>query len=159
MAFDQLSQDEKEAQFAAFLLNMEDDVDELVEEAEQAGYALDFSVNSLYELERYVLDMGVSFQDSSDTALLLRSKCWEYLGEVVVKNYNGRWKLSDNEENSANRGMFVVVGHSYVEGIEFVPARYLRMFTTRRKPGMLVAILESDVNPPKSALDDFVFLQ
>lgn len=155
MAFNQLSQDEKEAQFATFLLNLEDDLDELVEEAARDGYALDFSVNSLSELERYVLDKGVNFQDPSEDALLQRSRCWEYLGEVVVKNYDGRWRLSDNEDNSANRGMFVVVGHSYAAGVEFVPARYLRMFTTRKKPGLLRGILESDVNPPTSALDGF----
>lgn len=152
MSFEQLSEDEKEARFVDFLMDKSDDLDDFVNDA--AGYALDYSLGSVGELERYILDQNISFQDASDKALVARSKCWEYLGEVVVRNYNARWTLSDNEENTANRGMFVVVGHSAVAGIEFVPARYVRAFTSRRQPGMLARIIAVDVNPPASVLDD-----
>lgn len=137
-----------------FLFEMDDLQEAFVEQAEAEGYTLDLSLDSLDELERYVIDTQVTFEDTSDAALAQRTNCWCYLGEVVRENCGGHWAFSANEENSVNWGMYVITGHSPVEGVEFEPLGTLKGFILHGTPGGLRAAVEADINPEEIDFSD-----
>lgn len=147
---------QEEDKLDIFLLRMEDEETVFIAEAQRQGYKLDrgHSMDSLTDLERYVREARVNFQDSSDKALDERTNCWYYIGEVVRKNFTGRWAFSMNEENPDHWGDYVIVGHSPVTGLEFEPLGLLQGFILRGcKPGALRRAILFDVDPVGSSTD------
>ncbi|MBF9219807.1 hypothetical protein [Hymenobacter ruricola] len=138
---------EEEEKFQLFLFELEDRQEAFIENSTAQGYQLDYTSQSLTELERYLTAMPFSWDDKSDEAVGRRLDCWTYLGEVVRQNHGGDWQLSWNDDNSANRGQFVITGHAPVEGVEFTPLRLIKTFIQRGQSGALNRAVQAQVNP------------
>jgi hypothetical protein len=151
------NQDEENDKLQIFLFNMIEEEIDFIEQARREGYQLnaEHTVSSLSELERYVLDKGINYQDKSDEALHHRSLCWYYLGEVVRENFGGYWQFSMNEDNTMHWGLYVIEGHTPIPGLEFEPLGLLKRFTRRRNLGSLRRAIESQVNPEPVDLSEF----
>ena len=128
--------EEEEDKLFSFLLLMADEQNKFLRVANALGYRLTNpqSMKSLEELERYIREQRLTFQESSDEALSDRTNCWYYLGEVVRLNYGGGWEFSMHEDNTANWGAYVVVGHCPVAGVEFEPLSIVRNFIANGYP-------------------------
>ena len=148
--------EQEEDKLDIFLLRMEDEEAAFIAEAQRQGYKLDraHSMDSLKDLELFIREARVNFQDPLDKALDQRTNCWYYIGEVVRKNFAGNWAFSMNEENPNHWVNYVIVGHSPVKGLEFEPLGLLQSFVLRRrKPGALRRAILFDVDPVGSSTD------
>lgn len=130
------NREEEEEKLFAFTLLMGDGEGAFIVAAQRQGYQLanDHSLDSLEALERYAREKQLSFDDSTDTALLERMNCWYYLGEVMRTNYGGYWRFSMNEEDTSNWGQYVVEGYNNTPGTEFEPQGLFRRWTYRGYP-------------------------
>lgn len=142
-----LDPEQENERLQLFTFNKADEQDAFIETAEQEGYLLDYSLNSLTELERYVRANNLTVSDKSNKAIAQRMDCWTYLGEVVRRNFGGRWQVSMNDENSLNRGLFVIEGHAKTPGVEFVPSRLLQAFIQRGRGGEWRRAIEAQTDP------------
>lgn len=113
-----------------FLFYVEDWLDELVEKAEQQGFKLDYSLDSLKELARFVRQHKIlnNKENISDFA-----NCWVYLGEVFKRYAEGAyWTIGNEQVNNMNYGLFFLTGYDE-EMSEFIPILYLNNFTLSSK--------------------------
>lgn len=157
MALTTYNLEEEEEKLGHFVLYASDAEMTFILAAQRRGYRLDaiHSLDSLEELERYATETGVNFVDTSDAAVLEQVNAWYYLGEVVRQNFGGEWEFSMNDENTANWGAYVVVGHCPVPGIEFEPLGLFRAFVRRGYPaGMFRRAVMADVKPQRIDLSD-----
>jgi hypothetical protein len=131
-----------------FIIAFEDEHDEFIEAAATKGYHLDYNLNNLPELERYMLEQGVKFQHETDEEMIHFAHCWYHLAEVVRINFGGGWAVSNNEENSANEGKWVIKGFkAIVEGIEFEPKGLARRFIKNQRPNTFRRAILSSTDP------------
>ena len=128
-----------------FLFELDDHQELFTETAEVEGYTLDYSLDSLLELERYLADKQVTFLDASDRALAQRMNCWSYVGETFRENFGGGWTVSVDDPQSVNYGLFVIQGFDAV-GVEFEPLGTLRRYLRQAKPGRLRGLMEAHVH-------------
>ena len=149
-----LDPEEENERLQLFTFNKVDEQEAFIASAEQEGYALNYSLDSLAELERYVRAKNLIVNDTSEEAIAQRVDCWTYLGEVVRLNFGGRWQVSMNDENSLNRGLFVIEGHAKTPGVEFVPNRLLQAFIQRGRGGEWRRAIEAQINPRAIDLSD-----
>ena len=148
------NREEEEEKLFAFTLLMGDAEGAFIAAARRQGYQLaqDHPLESLEELERYGREKQLSFDDSTDAALLERMNCWYYLGEVMRTNYGGYWRFSMNTEDTSNWGQYVVEGYGNTPGAEFEPQGLFRRWTYRSYPtGALRKAIDAYVKP--QALD------
>lgn len=138
--------DNREQELAYFLAGLEDRQRTFVETAADEGFMLDYSLDSLANLEEFLLYDDIPLSDKSDEAVSLRVDCWTYLGEVMRRNYGGAWHVSSNDANTANQGQFVIEGHSPL-GTEYVPLRSLTAFLLRRKCGFFLSNIQNQLAP------------
>ncbi|WP_046247283.1 hypothetical protein [Hymenobacter terrenus] len=143
------NKEEEESKLDTFIFNMDEEEIGFIKQARQQGYMLDeeHSLTSLTELERYALEKGINFQDPSEEALDARTLCWYYLGEVVRMNYGGSWQFSMSEDNTMHWGLYVIEGHTPIQGLEFEPLGLLRRFIRKKASGTFLTSIENHVNP------------
>ena len=140
--------EERHDKLNMFIIAMEDAHDEFLEAAAAKGYHVDYSLDNLPELERYMLEQDVKFEHETDEEMIHFAHCWYHLGEVVRENFGGRWGVSNSEENSANEGEWVIMEYKAIqEGIEFEPEGIARRFIRSQKPNALRTAIEADTNP------------
>ncbi|HLK97819.1 MAG TPA: hypothetical protein VK364_08630 [Hymenobacter sp.] len=131
-----------------FIIAFEDEHDEFLEEATTKGYHLDYTLDNLPELERYMLEQGVKSIHETDEEMIHFAHCWYHLGEVVRETFGGGWAVSNNEENSINEGEWVIEGFKAIqEGIEFEPKGLARRFLRNQRPNTFRRAILSSTDP------------
>lgn len=134
--------------FEMFLFMIDDVLEPFIEQAEQAGYVLNYSLESLDQVEAYAIEVDTKPLDD------FHGRASQYLGETVRKVFGGHWELSLNmKENSMNYGKPVIVGHSKYD-VEFPPYEVVARFLRRRLPGLLKQVVLNDVDPQILDLSD-----
>jgi hypothetical protein len=136
--------------FEQFLFYMDDVVEAFVEQAAKHGFDLDYSLASLDLVETFALNIEAKpetkFADHAS----------QYMGTVLVDNYDGHWELSlDSKNNSLNYGLPVITGHTEVEGLQFCPYQTINLFLAKPKRGMLKDAVLADVADDDFNLDEF----
>lgn len=134
---------EKELQelFDMFLFRIGERMERLTDAARESGISLDYSLESLNEIETLVL------QKSIDRNHDLYDDVACYIGEVVRKTFGGQWECClDMKSNSVFYGMPVVSGYNKY-GVLLSPYELLNIFLLRKKTGLLAHSIEMDVNP------------
>lgn len=119
----QISQEELDT-FEMFLFEMDDVLEEFVEEATQAGYKLDYSLDSLDTLERYY-----TFRHGQRDEERLINRCARYLGEVFLAVVGGNWRLSSHP-----RGLYFklpVITDYADRNLEYCPISVFNGFALR----------------------------
>lgn len=149
MIFDKKMAEEK---FDQFLMIMDDQLDSLSCEAESRGIDLDFSLDDMDKLED-LFDLMAEGKSADDRASLVVFFA-RYLGELVLKNYGGKWSLPLEDEKNVNFNTPVIVGHCSIEGLEFAPISVMRGYSLRKRKGSLRRALDADVNPKALDLSD-----
>lgn len=140
--------EESDDNLSMFLIAMEDEHDEFVEATAAKGYRLEYNLDSLLELERYMLEQEVKFEHENDEEMIHFAHCWYHLGKVVTTNFGGQWAVSNNEENSANEGEWVIQDFQAVnEGIEFDPKGMATRFLLRPGEGVFRTAILSSTDP------------
>ena len=128
--------------FEMFLFYMDDVLELFIEQAEEKGIDLDYSLESLDQLENYAL--LVDEKPLSD----FHGHSSQYLGEVVRKCFGGKWILSlDMKENSLYYGKPVIYGHSKFD-VQYAPYSIMATFLRRRLTGLLKRSVLGQINPP-----------
>lgn len=132
-----LSQEELD-EFQEFLVEMDDVLDPFIESATQAGYKLDYSLDSLGELERLYLD-----RHAQEDEQLLLNRCARYLGELFRLTVGGRWQLC-----TTPRGVYFklpIIADYSDRGLEYCPIEIMRTLALRKNPGFLRRTVEGDL--------------
>lgn len=127
-----------------FLVEMDDLQDAFLTRAAAEGYRLDYALNSLSDVERYVRDKQLNWRDKSDEAVDARGDVWSYLGETFRRAYGGRWGVSIDDLNNVNYGQYVIEDFGS-NGVEFPPLSILQGYLLRGKPGSLRKMLDVHV--------------
>lgn len=126
-----------------FLFNLSDYIEHLQAKAENENLNLDKSLDSLNDLEAYIIKNNVSV-DSDDY-----NDISAYLGEIVRSKFGGKWICNlDNENNSLYYGFPVIEGHA-LDGILFSPFHVVRAFILRKKEQLFLTAIKSQVYPKR----------
>lgn len=81
--------------------------DVFIQKANEMGYPIDGSFETLDVLERYIRTEKPNQTDSSDEGMLKFVGCYMYLGLVVKRHFDAEWVLVD--DGSADSGMLGLV--------------------------------------------------
>jgi hypothetical protein len=138
-----------------FLFHLADNQEFFIERVKEEGYTLDYSLNSLSELERYIRDKGeqIAWRNTSENAAMLRLPIWSYLGETFRKVFGGGWNVSLEDPASINYGKWVISGFDKT-GMAFDPLRTMQGYLLRGQPGSLRRSLEVHVHFVPTDLSD-----
>jgi hypothetical protein len=141
MSLENLSQEELEEKFEMFIFNMSDYLEQIIEIAKEKNINLDYSMESLPFLEEYLIKNKITINDIDyDSASA-------YLGQVLRKNYGGKWICNlDKENNSLYYGYPVITGHTKYD-VLFSPFHVIKAFLLRHKNNLLTTAIESDISP------------
>ena len=89
-----MNEKQDKEKFESFLAEVNYLPDFLIEKAENKGYNLDYSIDSLNELERYLSTENIKKDDEDQQFAAM------YLGELIIKNYGGKWVIDlDDPKN------------------------------------------------------------
>ncbi|WP_160138676.1 hypothetical protein [Chryseobacterium sp. c4a] len=139
MNIDNLTPIELEEKFQKFLLNIDGYIENLRSKAENENLKLDMSLNSLNDLETYSskTNIAVDIDHYTDVAA--------YLGELVRKEFGGKWICClDKENNPAYYGFPVIEGHA-PEGVLFAPFFVVEAFLLREKKSLFLNAIKIQV--------------
>jgi len=119
------------------LFEMPDRQEDFLEAAATEGYHLDYALNTLPELERYLRDhaAALAWRDKSADAVARRLDCWSYIGETFRENFGGGWNVSLTDPDSVLYGQFVLQDFGD-RGLEFSPTTTLQAYLLRGKPAI-----------------------
>ncbi|MGY5611793.1 SMI1/KNR4 family protein [Vibrio brasiliensis] len=149
-SLEKLSEEELKEKYNLFLFHLSELLHNLVVDFSQKNIDLDYSLESLNKVEKYLIEEKID----KDEDVCYDLSC--YLGEVVKRNYEGKWKLSlDKNNDELNYGLPVIYGHSKYN-IEFSPFRVFNMFIKKnnRSEGYFIARIENHINPVNLDLSD-----
>src|SRR5262245_23321347 len=125
--------------FDGFVFEMSEVLDTFTQEADQVGFRLDYSLDSLTTLERYLLEC-LSTVDGPST--LMKNRAARYLGEVFRRTYGGTWKLCDGGPKYLFHGLPVIAEYARVD-VEFCPIEMIANVIRCAEPGSLLKVVES----------------
>ncbi|MGC7560098.1 hypothetical protein [Pasteurella sp. PK-2025] len=150
--------DEKQAieDFNLFLFHIDDYLDELIEKAENQGFNLDYSLESLINLAKFVRRNQI-INDKNHIADF--ANCWIYLGEVFRKvAENSYWTVGLDDIKNMNYGLYFITGYDD-EMSEFIPILYLNNFTLSGEDKLdnnfFYELVRFEINPVIPDLDEF----
>lgn len=113
-------------QLEEFLFSIDDILTDLLIQASQQGYELDFSLKSLVDLGNYLREKGI---DNSEERWTEFTPCWIYLGEVFRQTTPGaRWTLGWKNPSDITYGLYFLTGFDEIES-DFIPILYVNNFT------------------------------
>ena len=146
MATKQIDPEAANEELQQYLFHLADNQEEFVEKLQNSGFNLDYSLNSLPELERYIEEMGerIAWKNKAESAAFLRLGVWSYIGETFRKNFGGGWLVSLKDPDSVYYGKWVISGFSKLE-LEFDPLGTMLSFLLRGKPSIR-SMMESHVH-------------
>lgn len=149
--------DEKQAteDFNLFLFHIDDYLDELIEKTEAQGFHLDYSLDSLIELAKYIRKNKIlnDKEHISDFA-----NCWIYLGEVFRRLApEAYWTIGLENIKNMNYGLYFLTGYDK-EMSEFIPILYVNNFTLSSTEELdnnfFCELIEFELDPVVPSLDD-----
>jgi len=151
MAIDFIAAEEK---FQSFLMLMDEQIDWLESEARALGIEIALSggqvmlgrLESLFD----VLSKGKDRDEIAGLNVVFA----RYLGEWVRLHFGGAWRLPLDDPKNVNFNTPVIEGHTLVQGLQFPPVLTMRAYALRRKPGMLLRAVISQVDPKTLDLSD-----
>lgn len=124
--------------FQTFVFEMDDVLEAFVAQAIDQGVNLDYSVESLDHLERY-LDQKSNEKEGSG----ILNRAARYLGEVFRRKFGGGWDLSLDDPKNINFRLPIIAKYSDLD-IEFCPIEIVSNYIVRRKPGLLRTAVLAD---------------
>lgn len=139
--------------FDHFLMEMDDQLEWLTEEAETYGIELEFTQHDLTKLEK-LFDLMAEKRDKEYISRIVVTFA-RYLGEIFRKNNGGKWELHLEDEKNVNFNTPVIAGYSKIEGLEFAPLLVMRAYSLRKKEGTLAMAVDANVNPNPLDLSKF----
>ncbi|KQM77872.1 hypothetical protein ASE74_15850 [Pedobacter sp. Leaf216] len=150
MSLKNLTIEELEEKFENFIFNIDDYLESFIDKAEEQGYNLDYSTNSLNDLENYLTKNKID-KDNDDV-----NDAAAYFGEVVRKNYGGNWICSlDIENNSLYYGKPVIVGHTQPKDLQLSPFDSVLIFVIRPRKNHFLKVVKNHIDPEELDLDEF----
>ncbi|TNH22369.1 hypothetical protein [Testudinibacter sp. TR-2022] len=143
------SNKELEEKFENFIINIDDYLENFIEKVHQKGYDLDFSIDSLQTLEKYLI--GEKIDKNSDDV----NDAAAYFGEVVRMNYGGQWICNlDKENNSLYYGLPVITGLGKVKDVLLSPFTSVKSLLLRPRENHFKTIIDNHISPKLLDLDD-----
>ncbi len=147
-----LNKEIEQEKLQQFIFEIDDILEAFIEELNQEGYELDYTLESLSVLEKFILNKDITNQDEH---INIRTNCWIYLGETFRHiAQKGVWEVSMNDDNTINYGLYVVTNYNE-EKTEFVPIRYIKTFIIRKEQGFFKSVIKNHINPDLLDLDNF----
>lgn len=135
--------------FENFLFSVDDYMESILEKTKEQGYILDFSLQSLSNLEKYLVQNRINANDDdvNDSAA--------YLGEVIRKSIGGMWKCSlDLKNNSIYYGRPVITAYTTPKDLEFSPFDCILNYLEDPEPGYLIKAVKNDLDDEPLNLDN-----
>lgn len=133
----QASMEERE-QFEHFLFEMSDVLEAFVLAASRSGFKLDYSLESLDDLERYWDSTGERERDG-----LVANQAARYLGETFRRNLGGKWTLCVKDSDYLYLKLPVISDYAKMD-IEFCPIMIFGNYVVRKQHGVLRRAVEAN---------------
>jgi hypothetical protein len=124
--------------FEMFLVDMPDALEQFTQAAAAAGFHLDYSLESLGQLEQWVLAHRLTGDDTS----LFDNRSARYLGEVFRQNLGGTWKLCLKDPRHLFFKLPVITDFSEKD-LDFCPIEVMANFAHHPKEGALRRVVAS----------------
>lgn len=149
MNFKKIPRRDLEEMFETFLSSIDDYIENILEISAYKGYNLDFSLESLSDLEKYISTSNINADDDRINDLAA------YLGEVIRKNIGGNWKCSlDLKCNSIFYGKPVIAEYTTPNDLEFSPFDCILNYISEPHANYFINIIENDLDDVPLNLDD-----
>ena len=126
--------------FQKFVFEMDDALENFTRKAINRGLKLDYSIDSLDILEKYI---DGHIPESASIEEMTRAS--RYLGEVFRKNIGGRWDLCLDNPKNINYKLPIINNFSELD-IEFCPLAILDNYVTRKKRGLIKRAVLSNLS-------------
>ena len=133
--------------FEDFLMIMDDQLDWLDLEAEKFGIDLDYSIESLSELEK-LFELMSPPDDLAFDSVGLAIVCARYLGEVFCRTVGGAWELCLDDPKNVYYNQPVILGWNTYGG-EFPPLSIMRSYEHTRRSGFVLKTFKGYSEPSK----------
>ncbi|MET4084202.1 hypothetical protein ABIB40_004176 [Pedobacter sp. UYP30] len=143
------SKEKLEENFGLFMFNMSDYLEDLQTKSEQQGYNLNYSLESLEDLEDYFKKNSID-ENSDDIESIA---C--YFGEVVRKNIGGRWDCDLEDESDLYYGKPVIIGYTTPHDLMLSPFDSVMIYILRPTKGFFISVIENDLDDQPINLDEF----
>jgi len=143
-----MNEKQDKEKFESFLAEVNCLPDFLIEKAENKGYNLDYSIDSLNELERYLSTENIKKDDEDQQFAAM------YLGELIIKNYGGKWVIDLDDLKSLDFAIPIIKGHSKFD-VTFNPFHAVSIYIIRKVSGILYKSIRADVSAKKLGLDSY----
>jgi hypothetical protein len=116
----------------------DENLESFVELAEDVGFQLDYSLQSLDEVENLLL----FFEDKVEFEYI-EADAWLYIGQVICKNLQARWSISNDLNNYREYyALPVVIGFS-IYSDELCPMIEIENFLKNREKGYFRRVIQS----------------
>lgn len=142
--FDRQQETEK---LNSFLSGFPDLHDDFLDQAEAQGFALSLGLESLEELERYLLQAQASADPQApDNVFNPYVHGWYQLGEIVRTAFGGYWSVSGEDPEP---GKWVIKNFRTGTGrtnAEFDPKRLVRSFIRRPSAGVFKRAITAETD-------------
>ena|SRR5437868_6122724 len=117
-----------EEQLQHIIENADDQLADFLEMGKKIGANLDFSIRSIYDVEKILLQTNATEQDDED----LFADCWLYIGLCVQRSRKGTWIISEEDDESSG---YPAVRYENLYGDLFYPIQAVRNFLSSRNIG------------------------
>ncbi|PXF29991.1 hypothetical protein WH50_17650 [Pokkaliibacter plantistimulans] len=126
------------AKFQDFMFEMSDVLESFISIANMNGYILDYSLNSLENLE-HLID---STEEKNDNFM---NRCARYLGEVFRKELGGHWDIDlENPVNYYYKLPVIAKFSATAPDLTFCPLMIIRNYMLRGRRGLLLGALNAN---------------
>ena len=143
-----VNKQEEIEKFNNWIMEMDDRLEPLLGYAEDKGYSLDYSLDSLAIFEEFVKSEKINFDHDYFIT------CARYLGELVRINFNGQWDLDIDDPRSLYYKKPVISKYSKYDTF-FSPINILKNYTREYKQGLLLRAINATTDPEPFNLDKY----
>ena len=144
MTFGDVTQQEAMLTFQSFMEEMDNRIQQFIDLGTSFGYVFNFHMSECRDIETFFDEYTeMMTKEDIESAISFFSR---YIGEMVIHNYGGSWKLYHGAKNDLDNNMPVIMGMMGKENIPFNPRRTMYMYHIRKRPGMLEQIITTYIN-------------
>ena len=149
MAFGDVTKAEAKATFKSFMNCMQERLQDFIDIGACFGYVFDYRISECRQIELFFDDfIEHYYEDELEDVLTFFSR---YLGEIVIREYGGKWILYQGSKRDIDHFCPVVTGLLGIENIPFNTEHTMHAYYLRHQEGMIERMITAHINALKES--------
>lgn len=126
--------------FDMFMFNLSDYLENFISKLDSKGYKLNYSISSLSVLQDYIINEKITINDDD----VNDAGC--YFGEVVRRNYGGKWICNLDNTKSVSYGKPVIIGHTKPQDLILSPIDSVLILIIRPRDNHFLEVIKNHID-------------